>query len=312
VQGNAESWIYYVTDKGLALLDAPASLNPKIKAALVKSLSIAPQDLNILAAEPYAIADTSQCPVAALCKFRPIPGWKVLVSNAQRLFYLDYQGNPLPMGDFRGFLPRNLAGLPPSFAAAAIRDVRDRHGLLPANFKVESVSPVTWSHCGSGTGPTPPEMGACPIGNVSGWRLQVQGAGLRWVYYWSKENVAQKEAIAIPDGAQSLPTQVADAVRRDVARRDQLPLDQYQLHRVTTALFLNRCLNRDVEALHCRQGIQSGWQLSVLGGKPVAPSPSFGFPISTYVSSLDGRELHLIYRGSWSPPPSAPPPMPRP
>jgi hypothetical protein len=300
VQGQTEVWTYYVTDSGIPILDAPASLNPKVKTALGRSGLNSLKDLHTIAAEPYAIADTSHCPTVALCKVRPTPGWKVAVSHSPRLFYLDYQGKPMPVGDFRGLLPRNLKGLPTAAATAAIRDVQDRHGVLPANFRVESIQPLSWELCGGGPGPTQPERGTCPVGlSIPGWRLQAMGAGMHWIYYWPKGMETDAGANTLPDGLQSLPKTVSDRVLQTVARGDRLPRDQYYIRRAS-AIFLDRCLNRKTTALHCRQGIQSGWSISIMGGKPLDPAHPSMESIATYTTSLDGSDVTLVDRRIWA------------
>lgn len=302
--GGGETWVYYVTHKGLVMLDAPASLNPNVQAALAQVTGVAPQDLKIQAAEPYAIADTSRCVNAALCKVSPIPGWKILLSNSTYIHHLNYQGKAMPLGDFRDLFPANLSGLPQSLIAAALRDIQNRHGTLSRSPHIESVQPLTWSLCGGG--PTPPDVGMCPMVQIQGWQMQARAGGLNWVYYWSHLEASNPETATIPDGTQSFPRRVDLAVRRDLARRDRLTMNDYRVHRAIAGFF-DRCLNRDSDALHCRQGIQSGWTVTVFGG-PIADSTLGGVSMTTsYASSLEGQDLYFLNRGRWSPPPRVSP-----
>lgn len=321
VSGLGETWVYYITRAGSIHLDGPASLNPKVRATLTSTLKFDPAAVTITAAQP--IQFWPDCQPRPLCLPNRTPAWKILVAGVQHPQIVSFSGQQLTAPSLSRFLPPNLAGMPKAYGEAVLQDVRDRHdGLLAPNLKVDQIRAITWHECrGGNPAPSQPIRGICPDISQSGWQLLVTSGPVRWVYYLLKPPISTPLSSTIvpvaPDGPQSLPQSVANAAIQAAAQRDRLPTTAYRIH-WAEARFFDGCLNSSVvsSALHqpngfnpalgCRQRIQSGWQVSVAGGKPVQ-TPWMGMPLSTYHTNLTGTDVRLMAQTTWLAPPSAPP-----
>lgn len=325
VSGLGETWVYYVTREGTIRLDGPASLSSKVRATLINTLKFDPAAVTITAAQP--IQFWSDCQPHPLCLPGQTPAWKILVAGVQQPQVVSFSGQQLIAPSLGRFLPPNLARMPKAYGEAVLRDVRDRQdGLLAPNLKVERIRAITWNECrGGDPAPSQPIRGICPDVSQSGWQLIVTSGPVRWVYYLLKPPVGTLPLPAIgpvaPDGLQSVPQSVANAAIQAAAQRDGLPTTAYRIH-WADARFFDGCLNLPATspslnqpnganpALFCRQRIQSGWQISVAGGKPVQ-TPWRGMPLSTYHTNLTGTETRLIAQTTWLAPPSAVPFSPK-
>jgi hypothetical protein len=322
VSSQGETWVYYVTQAGDIQLDGPASLSPMANQALARQLGYSPDSaLSIVAARPFGLMSACEASSPTQpCNARPVPHWQVLVAQQSRPLLITLQGNIVKLGSLRGFLPADLQGLDRNFAEAVLQDVGDRYlHALPPNFQVEQIQKTTWAICASdgmpapGPGPSRPMMGACPVGTVSGWQMVARSGPVRWVYYvrpfplttWIGNLVDQVP----PDGLQSLPASVAEAAIAATAQQEGRSIDSYRLQWVE-ARFFDACLNPEPNpyvdtvspALMCRQGMQSGWRVQVLG-----PGENGQQRQWSYHTSLTGHEWRLISVQNWSPPPSAAP-----
>jgi hypothetical protein len=327
VQGQGENWTYYVVDSmdnrsPQITLDGPASVSPKVRQALLKSLGYDPKtDLKILAARTMGLLPAcDRSSVSKPCNATPTPYWQLLIEQHPRPIAIDLQGRIMPPqpGRLKSFLPKNLAGLSPVFAEAVLNDVRDRHlGTLPPNLRVERIQRSTWTMCNSGgvpvsgPGPSRPIVGACAVGVTSGWQMISRSGPVQWVHYvqpWPlTARVNPLSAPLAPDGPQSLPKTTADAVIQAVAQQEKKARSNYKIHWADSRFF-DACLNPAPQfnpvnaALSCRQGLQSGWQVQVMGqGKPGTPR------LYNYHANLTGTDLRFISAHDWMPPPSAAP-----
>jgi hypothetical protein len=326
VTGQRETWTYYVTNGGNIQLDGPASISPKTRQTLVKNLAYAPQtQLKILAARPIGFLPNCDSSSALKpCNTRPIPHWQILLEQRPRPITLDLQGKIIQPGSLKSFLPKNLAGLDPNFAEAVLHDVRDRHlGTLPPNLQIESLKKTTWALCNSGgkpapgPGPSQPMTGPCPIGTSSGWQVITRSGPMRWIHYvqpfsmeaWTPESGFTLASLVSPDGPQSLPKALATAAIEATAKKNRKRPEDYRIH-WAESLFFDGCLNPTNPlsagtpnlALACRQRIQSGWQVQVMGQGTNGMQR-----VSTYHMSLVGNEWRLISENDWVPPPMAAP-----
>ncbi len=326
VTGEGETWTYYLTAQGDIQLDGPASISPKARQTLIKTLAYDPKaPLKILAARPFSLVPScGDSSAFRPCGGRPIPRWQILLEQQPRPLTIDLQGKIIQPSSLKSALPKTLAGLDPIFAEAVLHDVSDRHlGMIPPNLKVESIKPVTWAMCDSGgvpapgPGPSRPVMGACMVGTASGWQMITRSGPMRWVHYvqpfsmaaWTPGPGFTLASLVSPDGPQSLPKSVADAAIAATARRDKKPIGNYQIH-WAEARFFDACLNpaqsavpaTPKSALFCRQRIQPGWQVYLMGpGKTGNPH------LSVYHMTLTGNEWRFISSSDWFPPPSAAP-----
>lgn len=316
ISGKGETWIYYATRNGTIQLDGPASVSPRAYQTLLNKLGYDPTvKLKILAAKPMGILPP--CPPNALCKPLPIPHWQLLLEQQPRPLTLDLQGKIATPSPLKSLLPKTLHGLSPSWAEAVLHDVRDRHlGLLPSNLSVESIRPSIWAACNSGgetapgPGPSQPITGACMIGRYSGWQIMTRSGPVVWIHYLQTPGIPEPRRtlanLVAPDGPQSLPPSVADAVRNAAAKEDQKPVNQYRVHWAESQFF-DGCLNASQflvtgatvdSTLRCGQTIQSGWQVQVM-----SRGESGNFQLSVYHTTLTGNELRFISKGDWFPPP---------
>jgi hypothetical protein len=314
-QGKGEIWQYLVTSGGSITLDGPASVSPKVRAGLAQALN---RDVKTLRFQAVQLVQNMEgCPVGALCKMAPNPAWKILLDDATSPYTMTLQGKRVQDGRFASFLPKDLAGLPPSYGEAVLRDVRDRtDGILTQNFRVEGIKAIKWNECrGGGPAPSQPARGICPDINREGWQMITISGPVRWVHYLMKPDVPpvpSPDARATPDGPQSLPQSIGTTLIRSLAKREGKSLSNYRVH-WADATFFDGCLNPVVAmpspnrinpAVGCRQRIQSGWQVSVMGNE----ISGGGTPLTTYHVNALGTDYRLISQTQWFPPPVAPPP----
>ncbi|MBK1986575.1 hypothetical protein A0J48_003285 [Sphaerospermopsis aphanizomenoides BCCUSP55] len=301
MSGQGEKWVYYVTNNGFITLDAIASLNNTIISTLSKKLAIKPNRLRIVAAQ--LTKGFPDCPINATCKVKPILGWRVLVEGREKPFLLGLDGKDLNYGNLSLFLPKQTAQMPRNIGVKVLEDVVSRHEVLTSNLRVESIKPTKWNWCqGGGAGPSRPEMGTCPNIEVEGWQMIVTSGANRYVYYISKNDIANHNFSPIPDGMQSLPNSIVTAIQKDAAKRGKVSVDMIRLH-WTTPQFFDRCLNIDHQKLNCRQSVQAGWQVTVLGGNNYAVSNLSSSIKWIYNVNLVGNDIRFLQSGEWYPVP---------
>lgn len=324
VKGQGETWTYYVTQEGRIQLDGPASISPKAIQTLIKSLAYDPKiKLNILAARPLSLLPPCHgSSPSKPCNATPSPHWQILLEQRPNPITINLQGKIIHPTSLKSFLPKNLVGLDPNFAEAVLHDVRDRHlGTLPPNLNIESIKKTTWAVCNSGgepapgPGPSQPLMGACPVGTSSGWQVITRSGPIRWVHYvqpfsmaaWTPEPGFTLASLVSPDGPQSLPKATADAVLQAIAQQEKQPRSTFKIHWAESRFF-DACLNPSAQfnavnpAFFCRQSIQSGWQIQVMGrGK------TGNFRVFNYHTNPTGSDIRFISANDWAPPPMAAP-----
>jgi hypothetical protein len=355
VQGQGETWTYYVAEDGTIQLDALASISLTAHQTLMKSLGHTPNGkLDTLAANLLGRLPSSDASALVTpCDANPAPHWQLLIDIDQspypsmrypRPIAIDLQGELVQQSSLTSFLPQDLAGLDPIFAEAVLHDVHDRHlGVLPPNLTIESIKQTSWTDNRAGQigvplhpGPSQKEKGgACCIAPVpipSGWQVITRSGPIRWVHYLQSYlmEVAQipdprlrfaplvlldgtqrrLASLVLPDGSQSLPNSIAEAIIQIVAQGEKHPQDYYHIDWVTSRFFdacLNSCYQFDPvddglnsifnainTALFCRQGLQSGWVVQVRG-----PGKNGYSRVFSYHTNLTGSEIRFISATNW-------------
>ncbi len=317
-KGKGETWQYFVTAGGHITLDGPASVSPKVRAGLAKSLNRNVTSLRFQAVQ--LVQHMEGCPVGTLCKIAAHPAWKILLDDAASPHTMTLQGKRVQDDRFASFLPANLAGLPPSYGEAVLRDVRDRtDGMLTPNFRVEGIKAIKWNDCqGGDPAPSQPMRGICPDINHEGWQMITVSGPVRWVHYLMKPDMTPVPTLdrVLPDGLKSLPKSIGTTLIQSLAKQEGKPVSNYRVY-WADATFFDGCLNpvaamqlpnRINLAVGCRQRIQSGWQVSVMGDGFASGG---GTPLTTYYVNALGTDYRLISQTQWFPPPVAPPPAGR-
>jgi hypothetical protein len=315
-KGKGETWQYFVTSAGNVTLDGVSSVSAKVKTGLAKALNRDVTTLRFQAVQP--VQNMAGCPVTALCKMAANPAWKILLDDAIVPYTVTLQGTLVEDASFASFLPPNLVGMPASYGEAVLRDVRDRaDGMLTQNFRVVSLKAINWNECrGGNPAPSQPARGICPDIDRRGWQMITANGSVRWVHYLLKSDVMPPTLDRVsPDGPQSLPKSMGIALLRLLAKREGKLLSNYRVY-WADATFFDGCLNpvmpmqspdqpnRINPALGCRQRVQSGWQVSVMGNE----ISGGGTPLTTYYVNGLGTDYRLISQTQWFPPPVAPPP----
>ncbi|WP_413174057.1 hypothetical protein [Anabaena azotica] len=301
MSGQGENWVYYVTNNGFITLDATASLNNNIISNLSKRLRLKPNKLRIIAAE--LTQGLPPCPINATCKVKPILGWHILVEGTEKPFFLGLDGKDLNYGNLSLFLPKQTAKMPQNIGVKVLEDVVSRHEGLTSNLQVESIKTTKWNWCqGGGASPSKPEMGTCPNVEVEGWQMIVTSGANRYVYYISKNDITNPNFYPLPDGMQSLPNSIVTAIQKDAAKRGRVSVDKIYL-RWTTPQFFDRCLNIDNRKLNCRQSVQAGWQVTVLGGNNSTVNNLNSSVKWIYNVNLLGNDIRFLQSGEWYPVP---------
>ncbi len=313
-KGKGETWQYLVTAAGHITLDGPASVSPKVRAGLAKSLNRNVTSLRFQAVQ--LVQNMEGCPVATLCKIAAHPAWKILLDDAASPHTMTLHGKRVQDDRFASFLPANLAGLPPRYGEAVLRDVRDRSdGMLTPNFRVEGIKAIKWHDCqGGDPAPSQPMRGICADINHEGWQMITVSGPVRWVHYLTKLDAPPSTVNRVLlDGPQSLPKSIGTTLIRSLAKQEGKQVANYRVH-WADATFFDGCLNpvaamqlpnRINLAVGCRQRIQSGWQVSVMGDGFASGG---GTPLTTYHVNGLGTDYRLISQTQWFPPPLAPPP----
>ncbi|MBD2578938.1 hypothetical protein [Oscillatoria sp. FACHB-1406] len=285
-QAKGEIWTYYASQTdGTFLFDGLDSLNATVKGAIAKRLNLAPENLQVTAAE----LTFGACQTKADCLPGHKLGWRV-VDSYGRMFHLDLQGNEMKRGLE---MQRSEAGLPIALKNAVLRDVADRDGVLTANLSVEGIKATAWNWCrgGQGEGPTPPEMGACPDFTQSGWQIKVRSGPMRYVYYLQEGSTA-----VAPDGMQSFPENAIARIKEDMAQRDPTTVENVSIRQVSPQFF-NGCLNAKTSDLSCRQNVRAGWVVTAMGGGSL-PNQSWHYNVDLF-----GDRIEFIRTGTWHPVP---------
>ncbi|MEA5514122.1 hypothetical protein [Nodularia sp. UHCC 0506] len=301
ISDQRENWVYYVTNNGFITLDATASLNQTIISTLSQRLGLKPNQLRIVAAQ--LSKGLSACPTNTTCKVQPILGWRILVEGRKKPFFLGLDGKDLNYGNLSLYLPQETAEMPQNIVEKVLEDVVSRHDKLTSNLKVESIKAITWNWCqGAETGPTKPEMGNCPDIEQAGWQMIVIMDANRYVYYVNKRAISDPNFSPIPDGMQSLPSSLVSVIKKDAAKRAKVSENIIGLHS-TTPKFFDSCLNIDNQKLSCRQSIQAGWEVNVLGGNVSSGNPSWASAAWMYNVNLAGNDIRFVHSGVWVPVP---------
>jgi hypothetical protein len=305
MSGQDENWVYYVTDNGNVTLDHRASLNKAIRSTLAKELALQPNQLQITAAN--LMRTSTPCPKNTTnCKTKQTVEWRILTNRHEQPFHLKLNGKPSTLFNFgQGFIPQDTAKMPREVASKVLNDVVNRDGVMTANFRVESIKATTWNWCrgGSGAGPTPPDMGACPDVNQQGWQMIVVSGANRYFYYIPQDAIANISLYQVkPDGMQSLPKLAMEKVQKDAAKRASLSTNSIPV-RFAEARFFDGCLNIEKQKLSCGNSIQGGWQVTAIGGKPSANLPPMSSATWIYHVNLTGNNARFIQSSSWMPKP---------
>jgi hypothetical protein len=302
VRGKGENWVYFVTEKGFITLDAPASISYKAKLAVAKKLSIQPQNIGIKAAQ--LTFPPQACLVAKPCPIRHKLSWRILLnSDRSQIFHIDLQGNNPYISN--SLFPNNSGIIPQEIGESVMRDVVNREQRPISNLNVESLKATTWNWCrGKGIGPTPPDMGACPDIDQSGWQMIVPSASARFIYYIQKS--LSGDYMFAADGVQSLPQLAATRVKKDAANRAKVSINDINV-RFVEPRFFDGCLDIDHQKLHCRQSVIGGWQVTALGGQSAPNSPPFSTlpTIAAWVYNVttSGNDLRFVQATRWMPKP---------
>ncbi|MDB9373784.1 hypothetical protein [Nodularia sphaerocarpa] len=301
MSGQGENWVYYVTNNGFITLDTTASLNQTILSALSTKLSLETNNISIIAAQ--LSKGLPDCPINTTCKVQSILGWRILVKGREKPFFLGLDGQDLNYGNLSLFLPQETAEMPRNIGEKVLEDVVSRHDNLNSNLRVESIKAITWNWCqGAETGPTKPEMGNCQDIEQAGWQMIVIMDANRYVYYIHKRAISDPNFSPIPDGMQSLPSSLVSVIKKDAAKRAKVSENIIGLHS-TTPKFFDSCLNIDNQKLSCRQSIQAGWEVNVLGGNVPSGNPSWASAARSYNVNLAGNDLRFVHFGVWVPVP---------
>jgi hypothetical protein len=299
MSGEGENWVYYVTDNGFVTLDAIASLNNAIISNLSQKSGQKPKRLRIVAAQ--LTKGISPCPTNATCKVKPILGWRILVEGRDKALFLGMDGKDLNYGNLSLYLPQQTAQMPRNIGEQVLADVVSRHDALRSNLRVESIKAIKWNWC-SGGGPTKPEMGNCPNVEEAGWQMIVISGTNRYVYYIPNRDISHPNFSPLPDGIQSLPSSLVNAIKKDAAKRAKVPENMINL-RWATPKFFDSCLNIDNKKLTCRQSITAGWEVQAIGGQLPNANPSWSSAAWIYHANLGGNDIRFLQSGVWTPVP---------
>lgn len=326
---------YYTNEAGSVIVpDHVGSLSAEVRSQIAQQVNLPTDQITLIAAQEEAFYPATACPQTGSCPIAPIGlSWRVLVQaqGINHLIDVSSLGSPLHTPESDAFFSEanrdQLGNLSPKLANAAVRDAQARlfSGEIAApvnlpggqptgaeiDFQVESIRPVTWSGCNGGTGPTQPIMGTCSTATLGGWQMIVTGglkqSPFRLVYYIPDIDYAQSPdpVVLSPDGMQSLPADVSTRILETAAQEIGVPTTELRLHWVESQWF-DGCLNTAPQQVSCHNAIRPGWRIEILGAQSVPGSP-WAMPLWIYHTNLTGTELHLLQRGQWAPPPSAPP-----
>jgi hypothetical protein len=293
----SENWVYYVTNNGFITLDATASLNNKIITNLSKILGIKPKQLKISAAQ--LTTGFPVCAINGTCKISTNLGWRILVEGREQPFFLSLDGTELKYSNLSLYLPRQTAGMPRDIAQQVLEDVVHRHDKLTSNLRVESIKPLKWNWCDSG-GPSKPPRGNCPNIEETGWQMIVISGVKRYIYYIPQSAITQPNFYPLPDGVQSLSHSLVKSIKKDAAKRANLPEKMINL-RWGKPIFFDRCLNIDNQKLNCRQSITAGWEVEVMGSNFSHSNISSSNTTWIYHVNLLGNDVRFLQSGVWTP-----------
>ncbi|MGP1386625.1 MAG: hypothetical protein ACTS2F_23905 [Thainema sp.] len=187
----------------------------------------------------------------------------------------------------------NSPELPPEIASDTPADI---------SVQVESIEPVTWNECSSGSGPSRPMRGICPDIDVFGWRVVVAGGErsepLRLVYY-IPQGAEVGSWTPQPDGLQSLSEAIQRRILAQAAEDAGMPISSLRLFWAEARFFDHR-LNTCEGASSCGIGIRPGWTVQILGDQIISGTP-IQQPLWVYHTNITGTDLRLVSQGQWMP-----------
>lgn len=292
-----ENWVYYVTNNGLITLDAPASLNNQIITNLAKTLAIRPSQLNIIAAE--LSRGFPVCAIKGTCKINTHLGWRILVEGREQPFFLSLHGTELKYSNLSLYLPPQTAGMPRNIAQQVLEDVVHRHDRITSNLKVESIKPLKSNSCNSANLKKASKVNCTNIPET-GWQMTVISGVKRYIYYIPQSAITQPNFSPLPDGIQSLSHSLVKSIKKDAAKRANIPEKMINL-RWGKPIFFDNCLNIDNEKLNCRQSIIAGWEVEVMSGNLSDSNISASHPTWIYHVNLLGNDIRFLQSGVWTP-----------
>jgi hypothetical protein len=313
--------VYYVESRGrrhresVVTLDPVESLTETERADINTQLNQPLAELQILAAQETAVYSSMNC--QRFCDDPPLSlAWQVLVrqNGINRLVSLNTlvpsAEDTTPREFFSAADRLQLGRLPIALANRVMQDAQDR---LPpgeeSRVRLRSARAITWNLCHGVDGPTREVRGICPDVDVSGWEMLVdvgtQQQPLSLAYYIPQESDPQSY-IPWPDGLKSISDALSAQILQTVSTQVDIPATDLRLHGVWPQ-FLNQCLAANESVLSCRNGIRSGWQVSVLwiNGPMTLPVtlPMMGPTLFTYNINLFGTEAQFVSQGQLMPPP---------
>ncbi|HIK28968.1 MAG: hypothetical protein NZ660_06680 [Oscillatoriaceae bacterium SKYG93] len=161
----------------------------------------------------------------------------------------------------RGMTPNTQRSdrLPQTVANAVRRDLSQQTGISRNKLSIIDYSRQTWPNGCLGI-PKPGEM--CTQALVEGWKVVVSDGTQEWIY--RTDNTGSNVRLFIsPDEKENLPKSVANAVKRDLARRIQVPTDLLRIERAERRKWLDSCLGIPDPVTLCTQVLTPGWQVTV-------------------------------------------------
>jgi hypothetical protein len=293
----SENWVYYVTNNGFITLDATASLNNKIITNLSKILGIKPKQLKIIAAQ--LTTGFPVCAINGACKIRTNLGWRILVEGREQPFFLSFEGTELKYSNLSLYLPPQTAGMPRNIAEQVLEDVVHRHDRITANLKVDSIKPLKSNSCDHADLKKASTVN-CKNIEETGWQMTVISGVKRYIYYIPQSAITQPNFYPLPDGIQSLSHSLLKSIKKDAAKRANLPEKMINL-RWGKPIFFDRCLHIDNEKLNCRQSITAGWKVEVMGVNLSDSNISASHPTWIYHVNLLGNDIRFLQSGVWTP-----------
>jgi hypothetical protein len=340
VQGQGETWTYYVAEDGTIQLDALASISLTAHQTLMKSLGHAPNGkLDILAARLLdRLPSSDASSLVTPCDANLTPHWQLLIDIDQspypsmrypRPITIDLQGELVQQSSLTSFLPQNLAGLDPIFAEAVLHDVRDRHlGVLPPNLTIESIKETPWTDNRAAQigvplhpGPSRQVTGACCVAISSGWQVITRSGPIRWVHYLQPylrevDRIPDPRltltSLVSPDGPQSLPNAITNAVIQAVIQREKQPHDSYGIYWVESRFFdaclnpgsqfdtVDDCFNFVFDAINPALFCRQGLQSGWVV-QVRGPGKTGDCRIFSYHTNLTGSEIRFVSAINWVP-----------
>lgn len=161
----------------------------------------------------------------------------------------------------RGITPNTQRSerLPQTVANAVRRDLSQQTGISRNQLSIIKYSRRTWANGCLGI-PKPGEM--CTQALVDGWEVVVSDGSLEWIYRTDNTG-SNVRLFTSPDETENLPTSVANAVKRDLARRLRVSTDSLRIERAERKKWSDSCLGIPDPMSLCMQALTPGWQVTV-------------------------------------------------